>query len=80
MSMMSMDQVEVLNDQVNELIYERAERYDEGDFDAVAELDYQIFSLEDQISMLEDSTFTDDDFEDNYFDNDDGYDDDGYAY
>lgn len=72
MSMMSMDQVEVLNDQVNELIYERAERYDEGDFDAVAELDYQIFSLEDQISMLEDSTFTDD-FEDDYFDNDDGY-------
>ena len=72
MSMMSMDQVEVLNDQVNELIYERAERYDEGDFDAVAELDYQIFSLEDQISMLEDSTFTDD-FEDDYFDYDDGY-------
>ena len=72
MSMMSMDQVEVLNDQVNELIYERAERYDEGDLDAVGELDYQIFSLEDQISMLEDSTFTDD-FEDDYFDNDDGY-------
>lgn len=73
MSMMSMDQVEVLNDQVNELIYERAERYDEEDFDAVAELDYQISSLEDQISMLEDSTFTDD-FEDDYFDDDDGYD------
>lgn len=78
--MMSMDQVEVLNDQVNELTYERDERYDEGDFDAVAKLDYRIFSLEDQISMLEDSTFTDDDFEDNYFDDDDGYDDDGYAY
>ena len=80
MSMMSMDQIEVLNDQLNELIDERADSYDEGDQEAVAELDYRIFSLEEQISMLEDSPFTDDDFEDNYFDDDDGYDDDGYAY
>lgn len=75
MSMMSMDQVEVLEDQINELIYERDERYDEGNFDAVDEIDYQISSLEDKISMLEDSTFTDD-FEDGYFDddNEDDYD------
>ena len=80
MSMMSMDSVEVLAVQVSELIYERAERYDEGDFDAVAEIDHQISVLEHQISMLENSLFTDDDFEDNYFDDDDDYDDDGYAY
>lgn len=72
MSMMSMDQIEVLNDQINELIDERAELYDEGDLEAVAELDYKIFSLEDKISILEESAFTDD-FQDDYFD-DEGYD------
>lgn len=77
MNMMAMDQIDVLNDQINELIYERAERYDEGDLDAVAELDYHISSLEDQMSMLEEPAFAGD-FYDDYFDEEDdyGYDDD----
>lgn len=81
MNMMAMNQIDVLNDQLNELVYERAERYDEGDLDAVAELDYQISSIEDQMSMLEDPSFNGD-FEDDYFDEEDdyGYDEYGYGF
>jgi len=74
MNMMAMNQIDVLSDQLNELSYERIERYDEGDLDAVVDLDYEISSIEDQISMLENPSFAGD-FEDDYFDEEDDYDD-----